>query len=293
MKKANQRGSITLFVILAGLFFITFLTGMFILSAAKMQVQIESSKQTQNVYEQGGVNQIYETYFGDSVVPIYTQAQLEKMCSGEQVSIKEEGGKIYTFSSNAVYVLKNDINFEYAGIWQIPNYFGETGRIEGQGTKISIKDTSKPEEVYYYYTSDNNYATPVTKEGYAYTNLILQYDAINNTGNGHSSNAKLWKDLSGNGNNGTLNSFADSGMWKTDKLEFDGVNDYITTSLAQASMGNKITIAAVCQANDIGNYRGLWGPHNGSTHGFLLQFIEGEIVARKSRMCYFGSWATV
>ncbi len=158
MKRAKeQRGSITLFVLVSCLFFITFLIGVFILSAAKRQAQIEASEQTKEIYERGEEQEIYEGYFGGDIVPIYTKEQLEKMCSGEQISIKEEGGKIYTFGNNSVYELKNDIYFEYNGIWQIPTNFGEIGRIEGNGKKIIIKDTSRTNEEYYYYTSDTDY----------------------------------------------------------------------------------------------------------------------------------------
>lgn len=67
-----------------------------------------------------------------------------------------------------------------------------------------------------------------TEDDYAKYGLILHYDAINNTGNGHSSTTTVWKDLSGNGNNGTLTNFnntASSG-WSDNYLLFDGVNDY-------------------------------------------------------------------
>lgn len=162
--KTNQKGSITIFVLLACLFFIMFLMGMFMLGAVKRQVQIEATKQTQDIYSQGNANEIYSNYFDDGVVvPIYTKAQLDKMCSGEQISIKEEGGKIFTFSENSIYLLKEDITFEYNGIWQMPE-FGETGRIEGNGKKITIKDTSKQEEFYYYYIGLNNYKEPLTEE---------------------------------------------------------------------------------------------------------------------------------
>lgn len=167
MKKIkNQNGSITLFVLISCLFFITFLTSMFILSAVKRQSQIQYSQKTEEIYESGNQGEIYQEYFGEGAVPIYTKEQLDKICSGEQIPIKEEGGKIYTFSSNSVYILKNDISFEYNGIWQLPNYFGETGRIEGQDKQIIVKDTSKTDEVYYYYLKDNNYKFPLRKKEY-------------------------------------------------------------------------------------------------------------------------------
>lgn len=61
--------------------------------------------------------------------------------------------------------------------------------------------------------------------------LLVWYDAINNTGSGHSGTTKTWFDLSGNGNNATLNGFdgtATSG-WNSNYLAFDGTNDYSKT----------------------------------------------------------------
>lgn len=278
--KENQRGSITIFVILACLFFVTFLIGMYMLSAVKRQVQIEATQKEQDIYSQGNANEIYNGYFEQGEIPIYTKEQLQKICSGEQIAINEEGGKIYTFSTNAIYFIKENIEFEYNGIWQMPTNFSETGRIEGNGKKITIKDTSKSEEIYYYYIEDNNYKFPLTKEGYTYSNLILHYDGINNTGSGHSSSTTTWKDLSGNGYNGTLNEFASSTCWEANQLRFDGIDDYIDTSLPQASMGDNITITAVCLAEATNNYRGLFGSHYslGEDYaGILFQFTNGKI----------------
>lgn len=282
--KTNQRGSITLFVVLACMFFIMFLTGIFMLGTVKRQAQIEATKQTQNIYSQGNAEQTYDSYFGDGVVPIYTKAQLEKMCSGEQIAINEEGGKIYTFSANSIYLLKEDISFEYNGVWQMPSGFGETGRIEGNGKKITIRDTSKAEEIYYYYTSENDYKYALTKEGYSYLGLMLHYDGINNTGDGHSSSATTWKDLSGNGYDGTLYNFTNGIHWEANQMRLDGINDYIATSLPQSNLGNNITISAVCVAEDTSNYRGLWGKHfinstAGTYGGMLMQFADGQIDA--------------
>lgn len=72
--------------------------------------------------------------------------------------------------------------------------------------------------------------------GYMQNGLMLQYDGINNTGNGHSDNTSTWFDLSGNGNHGELREFdntSNSG-WKNNCLKFDGVNDGIW-------LGNKLS----------------------------------------------------
>ena len=66
--------------------------------------------------------------------------------------------------------------------------------------------------------------------GYIKEGLVVHYDGINNTGNGHSNTATTWKDISGNGNDMPLYNFnynADSG-WISDGVVFDGVDDYMT-----------------------------------------------------------------
>ena len=72
-----------------------------------------------------------------------------------------------------------------------------------------------------------------TENDYAKYGLILHYDAINNTGNGHSNTTTVWKDLSGNGNNGTLTNFNNttSSGWSDNYLLFDGVDDKVLTEL--------------------------------------------------------------
>lgn len=66
---------------------------------------------------------------------------------------------------------------------------------------------------------------------YVTDGLVLHLDAINNTGEGdnsHSTTATVWKDLSGNNNDATLQNItmeAESG-WNENSLQLDGINDY-------------------------------------------------------------------
>lgn len=70
-----------------------------------------------------------------------------------------------------------------------------------------------------------------TNEGYAKDGLILHYDGINNTGNGHSSTTTVWKDLSGNGNDGELYHVSNTQIsgWNKEYLALGGVDDYVAT----------------------------------------------------------------
>jgi len=227
MKRKNDKGAITIFVLLSGLFFVAFLTSMLMIVAVKRQTQAGATKQTENIYSEKDAETIYNSYFGDETVPIYTEAQLKKVGSGDLIPINEEGGKYYVFSDKSIYVLKNDISFEHSGVWTMPELDSDNGgRIEWQGKTLTIKnvDPNNNEETYYYYNDSNNYAFPVTKEGYSYLGLSLFYDGINNTGKGHSLSTTTWKDLSGNGNNGKIT----GGTWDSESVTITGINKNTT-----------------------------------------------------------------
>ena len=57
-------------------------------------------------------------------------------------------------------------------------------------------DNDKAAEIYNSITKKSKNKTI----SYVTDGLILYYDAVNNTGNGHSNTETTWKDLSGNGN---------------------------------------------------------------------------------------------
>lgn len=62
---------------------------------------------------------------------------------------------------------------------------------------------------------------------YATSNLILNYDAINNISeNEHSSTTTIWKDLSGNKNDAQIT----GATWGENYLSFDGIDDFAKTT---------------------------------------------------------------
>ncbi len=81
-------------------------------------------------------------------------------------------------------------------------------------------------------------------DDYVQDGLMLHYDAVKNTKNGHDKNAIQWYDLSGNNNNGTLH----EATWTEDGLYFDGINDWV--GIGQMDYEN-ITIEAVIKYNKI------------------------------------------
>ena len=78
---------------------------------------------------------------------------------------------------------------------------------------------------------------------YVQDGLMLHYDAVKNTKNGHDTNATEWYDLSGNNNNGTLKGNV---TWTEDGLYFDGIDDWV--SIGEMNYDN-ITMEIVISFN--------------------------------------------
>ena len=114
---------------------------------------------------------------------------------------------------------------------------------------------------------------------YVKQGLILYFDGINNTGSGHSSTTTVWKDLSGNNNNGILYGFnynVNSG-WNQNYLNFNNDNsewgDYILIP-SIVNIPAEYTIEFIIKYNDyydktwhgisfIGTRSGLFGGATG------------------------------
>ena len=93
-------------------------------------------------------------------------------------------------------------------------------------TDAEIKHNQRIDKKRYNNANETEYIT----EG-----LITHYDAINNTGNGHSDTTTTWKYLSGNGNDGTLYNIGNSSTsgWQQDGLRLDGIDDYVSLDPAK------------------------------------------------------------
>lgn len=105
----SQKGAITLIVLVSMLFLTAFLMSMYIGIANKARTSAETTKQIAEKYNNlEEANDIYDSYFSQSeIIPIYTREHLEKIGSGESITIN---GKIYTFSPNGYYTLQNDLD---------------------------------------------------------------------------------------------------------------------------------------------------------------------------------------
>lgn len=94
-----------------------------------------------------------------------------------------------------------------------------------------------------------NLNTSTSIDDYVKYGLLLHYDGINNTGNGHSNSTTVWKDLSGHGNDGTLKNFRDNELskWLDNGLLFDGINDWV--NISEINYPN-ITLQVVVEYNE-------------------------------------------
>jgi len=181
----------------------------------------------------------YEFKIKEVVIPIRTVDQLIKIGSNEILKID---GQYYHMTDNSTYELKNDLSFEYEGIWN--PILNSEGRLNTYGKIITIEDTLN-NEIYYhqnqvYVTADN-----AIKNG-----LVLHYDAMNNTGTGYDENSLIWKDLVGS-NDGILN----GATWINNGLTFDGVDDKV------AFIGNitsNYTMVVTMKPKLVGDYPRLF-----------------------------------
>jgi len=90
--------------------------------------------------------------------------------------------------------------------------------------------------------TDGTFASMRFNKGNSYVEegLIAHLDGINNTGNGHSSETQIWKDLSNHGNDATL---YNNPTWSNNSLTFDGIDDYgVLTNTANQVFPNGLTL---------------------------------------------------
>lgn len=102
---------------------------------------------------------------------------------------------------------------------------------------------------------------------YVSNGLILHYDAINNTGNGHNSSTTTWVDLSGNGNDGIIT----GGVWQENSLNFttsNASNGVRTSSNFPIDFNNTFNI--VCSLSSVNSLEPLLGSRISEQDGFML-----------------------
>lgn len=165
----NERGAITLVVLVSMLFLVSFLMSAYMIVSNRAQKQSEISKEIQQMYsDDQDLNVLYNSYINNEIIPIYTVEQLLKIGTGEQLLINN---KYCTMTWIATYALMNDLEIDASTSW-IPINSNENfkGYFEGNGHTITVTDTNGEVAIY---SALNNYSiqpeiilsnTVVTKE---------------------------------------------------------------------------------------------------------------------------------
>ena len=170
MKKLkSQNGAIAIIVLVSVLFLTMFLISSYMVISNKLKTQKEVIDQTRQIYENYDLAEIYNSFFNNGVIPIYSNEQYFKIGSNEKVIISETGGKYYDFVDSANYILMNDLSInksDYSDInwddWQRPEEKLNGGMIDYNGHTIEFTEAipllpDEYSEVEYIETTGSEY----------------------------------------------------------------------------------------------------------------------------------------
>lgn len=159
MKKLkSQRGSIAVIVLTSLLFLTMFLTGSYIIISNKLKTQKDIITETRQIYENYDLEEIYNSYFNNGQIPVYSNDEYLAIGTSGKVIVPEVGGKYYDFTDDGNYILMNDLVIkveDYPKIdwekWQAPEHYFENndlaGKIDYNGHIVTIvrEDGTKQE----------------------------------------------------------------------------------------------------------------------------------------------------
>ncbi len=143
----NQKGAISIFVVLSMLFLLAIIVGIYTINAKRAQTQTESIELVKDRYYTAGEEErIYEDRVSTETrnIPVSTKEQLWSMRTGKNIEIE---GSIYQFTEEATYVLQNDI---ILNINSDMKEFDDTNLLDSDY------------EIYYYYSNP----TELDRQGY-------------------------------------------------------------------------------------------------------------------------------
>ena len=106
MRFKNQRGAISVFVLLAMLFFLVFMMSAYAITSRKVQTQTMSLSQLQYYYKKDADTIAATKYASSSNIPIYNFDQL-KLAGSDTYAVVDN--KVYLFKPDGSYQLKNNI----------------------------------------------------------------------------------------------------------------------------------------------------------------------------------------
>lgn len=151
VKMKNQNGAISMFVLMAMLFFLVTIVGIYTIGSKREQTQTESVQLVkEKYYTEGEENTIYEQRVSNITtnIPIYTKEQLWSMGTGKEIEME---GVTYHFAAGATYELKNDIVMNMDADMKIVD--------EANVVKNGY-------EIYYYNVENNQYYNLASSDEY-------------------------------------------------------------------------------------------------------------------------------
>ena len=88
MKKLkSENGAIAIIVLVSVLFLTMFLISSYMVISNKLKTQKEVIDQTRQIYENYDLAEIYNSFFNNGAIPIYSKEQYLKIGSNEKVMI--------------------------------------------------------------------------------------------------------------------------------------------------------------------------------------------------------------
>lgn len=193
---------------------------------------------------------------GDAETPTW---KVKQVITGDNVSPHPERN-YYRLSKSDLENL--GLTGDYKKSSYIVNYY--TGEVFDE----NVQTTSKGNVL--YKTAIDEEKNEVL-DGIVLNNLIACYDAINNTGNGHSDSITTWKDLSGNGYDGVLTNVTMGNSY----AQFNGTNSWANLGNIR-DYTNQITLEATINVpTAVANKRDIIC--NQETGGVCLRYIDEKV----------------
>ena len=116
---------------------------------------------------------------------------------------------------------------------------------------------------------------PVWK-GYVGDGIILCLDGINNTRNGHDTNATVWEDLSGNNNDFVKVTSAQDPLWSDNSFKGDGVNRALNNNKALLENATGCTVQVCYDIPQLYNYDWVFQSRKTNANPIGFQFAVDE-----------------
>ena len=176
--------------------------------------------------------------------------KLETITLGEEWDTSKVTNMSYMFADcnklQKIYVYED---FDTSSLTTSASMFVAASRIiGGYGTVYNSNKTSAEyarinhDGIKGYFTDVRGNDTTISGEmGYVTDGLLLHFDGIQNTLEGHDANATVWEDLTQSGYNGILKN---GPTWRDSYLKFDGSDDWV--NINEINLDN-LTIEAVVE----------------------------------------------